>query len=573
MRPDTKGHDEDDTDYDADLDLRSKVDRRTFYQMLGVGGGALLAGCSGGGGGNGTGTTTTGGETTPPGGLQHGGHLRVATSTSPQTISPFKGITATDYVFKETMYSRLTTVDNKLKTQPNLAKEWNLKDGGKKITFVLQDDAKFPSGKNVLAEDVVATVNLLLTDKVSAGKKDVNPLKVTNGEPAIEVEDDKRLTFTFSRADAPYPKRVTETGSTFNIVSKEVAQNKFDKVSDEDFGNGPFNLVEFEKGDHYTFEANDDYHLKDDEGNQLPYVDKMTWKIISDPIPRVNSLRDKRVDALRALPPKTLKQAKNMRGVQVKSKNSGKFINIVLNTDLEPFQDGRVRKAMKYAMDRDEILTAISGRGAKGHHSPISPVHEFYAENIENPFGAKAKPEKAKSLLAEAGHGNGLSLPTLYYSTGETPEKGPITQVFQQQMKSVGIDFDIKLVTPDTWLSKYWNKDDVWYVSTWVMRVEDTTVPMLALRSDGSWNTARWSNEKYDTALDKAFEATSKDERAKHLKTCQQVHHKEGAWLHCAFLNVFGAAQDYVQEYEMMPSTSRSYLANVALSPEAPQGP
>jgi ABC-type transport system substrate-binding protein len=105
------------------------------------------------------------------------------------------------------------------------------------------------------------------------------------------------------------------------------------------------------------------------------------------------------------------------------------------------------------------------------------------------------------------------------------------------------------------------------------MRVEDTTVPMLALRSDGSWNTARWSNEKYDTALDKAFEATSKDERAKHLKTCQQVHHKEGAWLHCAFLNVFGAAQDYVQEYEMMPSTSRSYLANVALSPEAPQGP
>jgi len=579
MRPDIKGHDNGEAEFEADLDLRSKVDRRKFFQLLGVGGGALLAGCAGGdgnGGGNGTGTGTTGGSgnnTTPQGGLKHGGHLRVATSTSPQTISPFKGITVTDYVFKETMYSRLTTVDKNLQTQPNLAKEWNLKDGGKKITFVLQDDAKFPSGKNVLAEDVVATVNLLLSDKVSAGEKDVNPLQVNDGEPAIEVEDDKRLTFTLSRADAPYPKRVTETGSTFNVVPKNVAQNKFDQVSNEDFGNGPFNLVEFEKGDHYTFEANDDYHLTDEHDNQLPYVDKMTWKIISDPIPRVNSLRDKRVDALRALPPKTLKQAKNMSGLQVKSQHSGKFINVVLNTDLEPFQDVRVRKAMKYAMDRDEMLTAISGRGAKGHHSPVSPVHEFYAENINDPFGAKAKPEKAKSLLQEAGHGNGLELPTLYYSQGETPEKGPITQVFQQQMKNVGIDFNIKLLTPDTWLSEYWNKDDVWYMSTWVMRVEDTTVPMLALRSDGSWNTARWSNEKYDNALDKAFKATSKEDRAKNLKTCQQVHHTEGAWLHCAFLDVFGAAQGYVQEYEMMPTTSRSYLSQVALSSEAPQGP
>lgn len=571
MRPDIKGHCEEDTDFDAHLDLRSEVDRRTFFQLLGVGGGALLAGCMGGGGGGNGGTSSA--NTTPPGGLKQGGHLRVATSTSPQTISPFKGITTTDYVLKETMYSRLTTVDTKLKTQPNLAKEWKLNDDGSKITFVLQDDAKFPSGKNVLAEDVVATVELLLSDKVSSGQKDVNPLKVKNGKPAIEVEDDKRLTFTLSRADAPYPKRVTETGSTFNIVSKEVAENKFGQVSNKDFGNGPFNLVDFEKGDHYTFEANKDYFLKDDEDNQLPYVDKMTWKIIADPIPRVNSLRDKRVDALQSLPPKTLKRAQNMSGLQVKSKHSGKFINVVLNTDLKPFQDVRVRKAMKYAMNKDEILSSISGHGAKGHHSPISPVHEFYAKNIEDPFGSKAKPEKAKSLLKEAGHGNGLNLPTLYYSQGETPEKGPITQVFQQQMKNAGINFDIKLLTPDTWLSKYWNKDDVWYVSTWVMRVEDTTVPMLALRSDGQWNTARWSNKAYDKALDKAFKATSKQERTKHLETCQQINHTEGAWLHCAFLDVFGAAQSYVTEYEMMPSTSRSYLANVALSSKAPKGP
>jgi len=591
MRSDSNEHGDGGTSYDAHLDLRSAVDRRKFVQLLGLGGGTLLAGCGGGGdpGGGGTsGGTTSGGDTggdttdggstdestdTPESGLKHGGHLRVSTATSPQTISPFKGITTTDYVFKETMYSRLTTVDTGLQTQPNLAKEWSANDDGTEYTFVLQDDATFPSGKEVLAEDVVATVELLLSDKVSAGNKDVNPLQVNDGEPAIEVEDDKRLTFTLSRADAPYPKRVTETGSTFNIVSKDVAENKFDQLSDQDFGNGPFNLVEFEKGDHYTFEANDDYFLEDENGNQLPYVDKMTWKIISDPIPRVNALRDKRVDALQALPPKTLSRAENMSGVQVQSQTSGKFLNVVLNTDLEPFQDVRVRKAMKYAMDKEEMLASISGRGAKGHHSPISPVHEYYAEDIDDPFGPGAKPGEAKSLLEEAGYGDGLELPTLIYSQGETPEKGPITQVFQQQMKNAGIDFGIELVTPDTWLSEYWNKDDVWYMSTWVMRVEDTTVPMLALRSEGSWNSARWGNDEYDAALQKAFKAPSKEERAKHLKTCQQIHHTEGAWLHCAFLNVFGAAQDYVEEYEMMPTTSRSYIASAALTSDAPEGP
>lgn len=568
-------HHEDDQ---PSLDLRRAADRRTYLKLLGIGGAAGLAGCAGddeqnqgdgsgdqgdSGGGNESDTT----ESTTAEEIKQGGHLRVAFPEGPQNLSPFEGITTTDYALKETMYSRLTQVNSDFEVVPDVATEWKANDDATQWTFMLREGVKFPNGDELLAEDVYATVQAL-REKVPNGKRDLYDIK------NAEVEDDYRIRFDLSAADAQLPKRLTETGTTFNIAPASVLKDDYKRFESKDLGTGPMTLVEFESGDFWRFKANENYFLKDENGNQLPYVDELTVVGIGDPIPRVSALEDTRVDALQTLPPRMLPRVEGIDGAKSASATSARFINVVLNTDLKPFRDNRVRQAIKYATNFKDMLVAIDKRGQVGNQAPVAPMHEFYAENLEDPFGMEAKPDKAKALLEEAGYGGGFELPNLIYDKQATPEKEPQAQLFQQQMANIGIKFDLELVTSDTWLSEYWNKDDVWYISNWATRIEDTTTMRLGMHSESSWNSARWKNEEFDKALENALAAPDVEERRKLLRKAQQIAHLEGAWVITTFLDLFGARNDYIKNYRFFPAIGRDYLTkNVWLGQNAPHPP
>ncbi|MDG5776791.1 ABC transporter substrate-binding protein [Haloarculaceae archaeon H-GB2-1] len=551
-------------------------------KWLGLAGVTGLAGCAGGGGdesgtGDGSGTDTSGGDESGggSGGIKTGGHLRVGFANAPQQLNPMKGITSSDYVIRETMYSRLTNVNRELELEPELAKSWETNDAFDEYTFILQDDAKFATiDQEVLAEDVKATVEVMKSeDRVSSAARDLGPIE------SVEIEDDKRITFSLSRSDIVYPKRIAETGSTFNILPKNVIEGRWDELSNTDFGSGPFTLTEYSDGSEYAFEAHDGYYKSDDNGNELPYVDKMTWRVNTDAVSRVNAVVDERTDALQYLGKTNKSRIDNTSGMSSKERGSPGFQLIVLNENLEldngekPFSDVKVRKAFKHAMDREEIKSAANDSTVIGHHDPVSPVHEYYADfdpGLE--FGTTAQPDEAKRLLEEAGYGDGLDLPQLIYSAN-APITPPMIQVFQEQMGKVGINFEIQQVTEDTWLSDYWNSDKNWYWSEWSARIEDTTVHRLSLRSDGPWNSGRYSNEEYDKAYDKFINATDRETFKENFSEAQKIFHKTGPWLILGHLKVFTGNHDYVGNVDFPPSNSRSYHWNDHLSSDAPEGP
>jgi peptide/nickel transport system substrate-binding protein len=475
-------------------------------------------------------------------------------------MSPFQGFLA-DYLLGEAMYDRLTSVDQEFEVHPNLAKEFSNNDDYTEWTFELREDATFANmdGESVTAADVKATYDYLNSDDFSGSASSLS------GVESVTVDGETTVTFTLTGPDLDFPRRISETGGAFFVVPGAVLEDDPARLEETDFGSGPMTLTNWDNKNKIEFEAVSDYHLDAPDGEPLPYFDELKWDILSDDIQRANALSDGSIDAVSRLSP----QVKSRMGEEASmvTNTSGLQFPIPLDTTIEPFDNAEVRKAIKYALDRTQIVAAVSGDGTLGHHSGITPVHTYYNNDfpIDDTFGKTAQPEKAKELLSEAGYGDGLELPTFHYDDGY-PQKQVIAQLFQKQMEKAGIEFEIKRLTEETWLSDYWNTDGKWYITNYSTRVLGETVLQLALVSDGPWNEANWSNEAFDEAFEKAVNATDPEVKAKNLKKCQEINHREGAWVGTYHPSIYGAHKDYVQHYKLYPTEVKDFITECAVN-------
>ena len=530
-----------------------------------------LAGCSGDGGDGGDGGGNDGDDgdggdgddgstaTETQGGLPRGGEFVVGAQQGIETMSPFRGFLA-DYLLGEAMYDRLTRVNQDFEVEPNLAEDWEVNDDYTVFTFMLNEDATFSNmdGESVTAADVKATYDYLMSDDFSGAASSLEDVE------SLSVVDESTVEITLGSSDLDFPKRISETGGAFFIAPQSILEDDPTKLEDTDYGSGPLTLTDWNQKNSITFEASDDYHVAGEDGEPLPYFDSMEWDILSDEIQRANSLSDGSVDAVSRI-------ASNVtdRGGQDTTfvdRASGLQFPIVLDTNITPFDDVRVRKAIKHALDRTEIVSAVSGDGVLGHHAAITPVHEIYDDDlpVDDTFGRTAQVDDAKALLEEAGYEGGFEVKTFHYDDGY-PQKEVIAQLFQEQMRQVGIEFEINRLTEETWLSEYWNQDGEWYITNYSTRALGSTVPGLSLRSDGPWNEASWSNADYDEAYHAASGATDKQTAMDNWATCQQINHREGAWVGTYHPSIYGGHKNYVENYELYPTEVKDFISRCAI--------
>ena len=557
----------------VDTDTTIGTDRRSILRLsatLGTLGVTGLAGCSGGDGGDGSdgddgGNTiqsddaTSTGEQSTPDSLPRGGTFVVGAQQGVQTMTPYSGFLA-DYLIGEAMYDRLTRVDQSFEVHPNLATDWESNDDYTVWTFMLEEGVTFNNtdGQTMTAEDVKASYDYLTSDAYSGSASSLS------GVNSVEVVDETTVEITLDAPDLNFTKRIAETGGAFFIAPKSVLEDDPSQLQDTDYGTGPLQLETWNQKNNITFSANSDYHIEGVDGEPLPYFDELEWNILSDNIQRANSLSDGSIDAVSRTSPNVAGRVSD--SATLVKQTSGLQYPIVLNTTVEPLDNPKVRKAIKYGLDREQILTAVSPDGVLGHHSGVTPVHTYYAEELDvgDTFGTTAKPEKAQQMLEEAGYGDGIEMQQMHYDDG-VPAKEVIAQLFQQQMQAIGIEFEINRLTEETWLSDYWNTDGVWYITNYSTRVLGSTVPQLALRSEGPWNEANWSNEAYDEAFQRMASATSEEEKAAALKECQRINHREGAWVGTFHPKLYGGYKDYVENYSLYPTYIKDFLSQCAV--------
>ena len=303
---------------------------------------------------------------------------------------------------------------------PWLAESWSQSRDGRTWTLNLRKGVVFTDGAPFTAEAV--KVNIERFRKHSIGKAALALLD------SMEAVDDHTLKLTTRGPYAPFIR----TLGYVTIAMYSPAQIK--KVGDENLhtapvGTGPFKLVHHKKGQEVRLEANDGYWAG------RPKLRTIIMKPIPEAGARVLALESGDVDLIFHVPPQEAARLAKNPSLTVHTPATARFIWIPLNTQKEPFRDKRVRQALMYAIDREAIVKNILAGMAKVMHSPGAIGSFGYTDRFER---YAYNPDKARELLREAGHAQGLSF-TLHHSPGRFILSGQVAEAIQAYLAKVNV--------------------------------------------------------------------------------------------------------------------------------------
>jgi peptide/nickel transport system substrate-binding protein len=358
-------------------------------------------------------------------------------------------------------------------------------------------------------------------------------------------------------------------------MPKNVMEEGTDQFNTQEFGSGPFVLDEFKPSDHVNMSRYDDYY-GEHEGMQEPLLDRWSGLVRPESSSRITAFQNQSVDALYEVPVSQYERVSNSQNVEMYSQPGGNLFEIVLHTGFEPFDDVRVRQAIKYALDLEEMLqSAQQGHGHIAQHNPISPAHKYYAD-LDNIFGPGAKIDKGKQLLAEAGYGDGVDLDfplELVTDQADANQLSIIGTLAQQQLEKIGFRFEIKNITTSQYYDVFMTDEAKFITSWWDFRPLEESIYRLCLHSEGNWNQTHWKNKEFDRALEKSERSTDPAVKKKQLKKCQELAYRKGGFICPFFKDRIGAAQPYVKNTDPLleATTQRSPSENVWLTDDAPE--
>ena len=379
----------------------------------------------------------------PPAG-KRGGTLILARQGEATNLDPQKVPAFTSQRIFELVYSRLTSLTADLTVQPDLAESWTVSGDGKTYTFKLRP-AKFHSGDPLTSADVKFTFERILTVDGSVAKSlfsDIDHVDTPDPQTAVFVLKQPNVTIL------PYM-----ASPNASIVSQKVAGANGNDLSKKEaaIGSGPFKLAEWVPDNYMLLQANKDYFLPG-----LPYLDAVRINVVPDQAGLVAALRTKAADMAIIEDAQTAQSLRQEAGVTLDARPSPNYNLLFINTKRKPFDNVKVRQAISYAIDRQQIIDTVAlGEGeATG---PIAPALTQYALPVSQYPSYKRDVAKAKQLLQDANVG-----PVEFTMLTETTEPvyaKDVAQIVQQQLAEVGIKMNIELLEFTQWVDR-WLKAD-----------------------------------------------------------------------------------------------------------------
>jgi len=344
----------------------------------------------------------------------------------------------------ELVYSRLTSLTADLTIQPDLAESWTVSGDGKTYTFKLRA-AKWHNGDNLTAADVKFTFDRILTIDGSVAKSlfaDIDN---------VATPDDRTVVFTLKQPNVTILPYMASPNAS--IVSQKVAQANNNDLSKKEaaIGSGAFKLAEWVPDNYMLLQANKDYYL-----SGLPYLDAVRINVVPDQAGIVAALRTKAADMALIEDARTAQSLRQEEGVTLDAKPSPNYNLLFINTKRKPFDNLKVRQAISYAIDRQQIVDAVAlGEGELT--GPIAPALSTFALPTSQYPSYKRDVARARQLLQEANVGPVEF--TMLTQTSEPAYARDVAQVVQQQLAEIGIKMNIELLEFNQWVDR-WLKAD-----------------------------------------------------------------------------------------------------------------
>lgn len=402
------------------------------------------------------------------------------------------------------VYSRLVRPDIRDGSpSPDLALSWSSNADATVWRLVLRQGVQFHDGRPFTAKDVAYSLMRIIDPEIDSPIR-TGFLVVDS----VNVVDEYTVDVNLQSTHADFPVLLMD----YRV--RMIPDGSGPTIKEHPIGTGPFIMVDNDPEGITRLKANLDYFMGP------PGVDYIESAAIPDSNAAMQAFLEGQVDYT-DITPRLLPLFEDNEDFVITRYKTGAITNIAFRTDVPPFDDARVRKALRVAIDRKKLINLVLGPGG-GEVTCDHPVQPD--DPYRWPGTCEPDPELAKRLLKEAGYESGLSF-DVYTSNLFGLPGITLVEVYQQQLAEIGVHVNLIVAPADGYYTDVWMIQPV-SVAAWAPRTSAQLNEMY--RSGGSWNETYWSRPDFDALLDAAREELDAEKRKKLYWQLQETLYEEG---------------------------------------------
>ncbi|MCG8616070.1 MAG: ABC transporter substrate-binding protein [Desulfobacterales bacterium] len=482
------------------------------------------------------------------GAVTRGGTLRIAGPVSKMTHpAQFSWVTPSNQLRQVAEY--LTFTDHNNVTHPALLDNWQPSADLKTWTLNLRKGIRFNNGDEFTSDDVIFTFQQWLDETVGSSMKGMIGGYLSSD--GIEKSGKYQVRLHLKTPEIGVPEHLFHYPAL--ILNHKTFEGDFLKAP---HGTGPYTLEAYNEGERCVLKRRNDYWKKGADGGMLPYLDGIEYiDMGSEMAPMIAAMKSNQIDmidfgdvvATQAY--QTLKDDPNISVYPVTT-NITRVLR--MRVDKKPWDDNRVRMALKLCQHREKILSlAYYNEGLEGQDTHVSPKHPEYAP-VKTPG---YNPEKARALLKAAGYPDGLDV-TLAVGSG-WPEVVRYAEILKQDAAPAGLRINLKTM-PNSQYWEKWTEVDLG-ITPWTHRPLGTMVLNLAYTGDENgkpvpWNESRWVDQEFSDLLKTANGTLDIEARRNIFAKLEQIQMSRGSIANAFWINMWAITRKHVKNIVAHPN-------------------
>ncbi|WMM25953.1 glutathione ABC transporter substrate-binding protein [Tissierella sp. MB52-C2] len=443
------------------------------------------------------------------------------------------------------IYNTLVASNVDMEIVPALAESWESID---ELTweFKLVPGVKFHNGEELKASDVKFTYERMLASPSVS--------HIIGPVAEIKVVDDYTVQIITSEPFAPLLSHLTHTASS--ILNEKAVTEAGEDYGQNPVGTGPFAFDSWQSGDRITLKASEDYF------QGAAAVKTVIFRNVPEGSNRTVGLETGEIDIAYDVEPIDKNLVADNAGLELIEGPSLSSQYLGFNTQKAPFDNVKVRQAINYAVNVQEIIDVVlegAGEVAK------SPLMELIFGSNEEIQGYSYDVEKAKELMKEAGFENGFKTSIW---TNDSPVRVRIAEIVQAQLKEIGIDASIEVVEWGAFLDRTSAGEHDMFILGWTTVTGDADYGLYALyhssQHGDAGNRFFYTNPEVDKLLDLGKTEVDQEKRLAAYKEAQEIIVADAPQLFLYFQTQNVGENKAIKGFELHPAGHHS-LYNVTI--------
>jgi len=455
-----------------------------------------------------------------------GGHMRLGMGhgSTNDTLDPATIENGLQWALSYGIASTLVELEADGSLSPGLATEWSSTPDAKTWTFKLRKGVEFHNGKTMTVDDVIASINYHRgEDSKSVGK----PLMASVTE--IKADGPDTVVFELSAGSADFP-------ANFNEIHFGIYPAKDGSIDWSGGGTGGYKIVNADPGVRYELQRNANYwNDKNAHANTIEIIS------IKDPTARNTALLTGEVDAIDQVDLKTVHLMERAPQISVEEGSGPLHYVFPMHMDTAPFDNADLRKALKYSINREEMVAKIlSGHGTVGNDNPIGSSYRYHAADLEQTM---YDPDKARHHMKKSGLGD----ITIDISAADAAFAGAVDAVllYKASAEKCGININVVREPNDGYWSNVWGAKP-FCASYWGGYSTEDAMLSTGYVTGAAWNETRYSDERFEKLLVDARAELNTELRAEMYREMQVMLRDEGGTIVPMFANAVTARNDKI---------------------------